>query len=237
LPSIRENFTVWEYDWLHDGEEWSVPWGNSEAQWRRTVLPRIQAFLPSRSALEIGPGYGRWTERLRRHCERLTLVDLSPRCIQYCQARFSSDSHLCYEVNDGLSLSAIPDNSIDFVFSFDSLVHAGPDVVRSYILQLAQKLTQEGSCFLHHSNLGAYQEHLGESIDFSLEHWRDREMTGDLLLQYCEEANLCCFKQELVNWRGTPWLIDGFSSIASPHSRWAAPTEVQLNYEFMSEAV
>lgn len=236
MPTIHENFTVWEYEWLHDGEEWSAPWGSSDVQWQQTVLPRIQAFLPARSILEIGPGRGRWAERLRHQCEHLTLVDLSPKCIQYCQARFAADTHMSYHVNDGLSLSAVPDDSVDFVFSFDSLVHAGPDVCRAYLRQIVNKLTPEGCCFLHHSNLGKYQDQLGETVDYALEHWRDREMTGDLLLQHCEEAGLCCFRQELVNWRGTPWLIDGFSSIALPDSRWAAPTAILLNYEFMSEA-
>ena len=237
MPSILENLTVWEYDWLHDGEEWSVPWGGSDAQWKQTIWPRIQAFLPAPSILEIGPGRGRWAERLRRQCDRLILLDLSPKCIEYCQARFAEDSHLSYYVNDGLSLNAIRDNSIEFVFTFDSLVHAGPDVCRAYILQIAQKLTRNGCCFFHHSNLGVYRQHLGAEVDFALEHWRDRDTTGELILQFCHEAHLSCFKQEFVNWRGTPWLIDGFSYIAHLDSRWAAPIQILHNFEFMAEAV
>ncbi len=50
----------------------------------------------------------------------------------------------------------VADGSIDFVFSFDSLVHAEEDVIRSYLDQLGQKLRPDGVGFLHHSNLGEY---------------------------------------------------------------------------------
>jgi hypothetical protein len=236
MPTIHENLACWENDWLHDGEEWSDPWGGSEAQWNRTILPRIQAFLPCRSVLEIGPGRGRWTERLRHHCEKLALVDLSPSCIDYCKTRFAADSRLSYFVNDGLSLSMIPDRSIDFVFSFDSLVHAAPDVCQTYIQQIAKKLTPQGCCFLHHSNLGNYQDQLDDSTTYLVEHWRDRDMTGEFMIEYCRQAHLCCFKQELLNWRDSPWPIDAFSYIAPQDSRLAAPTEVILIDDFMSEA-
>jgi ubiquinone/menaquinone biosynthesis C-methylase UbiE len=187
--------------------------------------------------LEIGPGHGRWTERLRPHCESLTLVDLSPRCIEYCKTRFAADPRLSYFVNDGMSLSMIPDKSIDFVFSFDSLVHADPDVCRAYIQQISRKLTPEGCCFLHHSNLGKYQDQLDDSTTYLVEHWRDRSMTGELMIQYCEQAHLSCFRQELLNWRDSPWLIDAFSYIASEDSPLAAPAEIIERPDFMSEAV
>ncbi len=235
MPSIEENLTCWENDWLHDGEDWSAPWGGSETQWNRTILPRIQPFLPRPSILEIGPGRGRWTERLRTQCERLTLVDLSPRCIEYCQTRFADDLRMSYFVNDGLSLSMIPDRSIDFVFSFDSLVHADSNVCRAYVHQIARKLTPQGCCFLHHSNLGEYQDQLDDSTSFLVEHWRDRSMTGELMLQYCDEAHLSCFRQELLVWRDSPWLIDAFSYIAPENSCLAAPTEIIERPDFMSE--
>jgi hypothetical protein len=63
-------------------------------------------------------------------------------------------------VNDGRSLDMIEDESIDFVFSFDSLVHADSGTVRSYMLQIARKLRFSGTGFIHHSNLGAYKRWL-----------------------------------------------------------------------------
>ena len=112
--------------------------------------------MPARTILEIAPGFGRWTQFLRPLCEDLIVVDLSPKCIEACQARFAEYGNITYHVNDGRSLDMVPNDAIDFAFSFDSLVHVESDVLHGYLSQLAQKLTPEGVAFLHHSNVGAY---------------------------------------------------------------------------------
>ncbi len=35
IPDLKWNETTWDgsYDWAARGEEWSGPWGSSEAQW------------------------------------------------------------------------------------------------------------------------------------------------------------------------------------------------------------
>ena len=60
---------------------------------------------------------------LKEHCRQLHLVDPAAECIEGCRRRFAAESHLTYHVNDGRSLEMIPNQSVDFVFSFDSLVH------------------------------------------------------------------------------------------------------------------
>jgi hypothetical protein len=50
----------------------------------------------------------------------------------------------------------VPENSLDFAFSCDSLVHAEIDVIDAYIDELSRKLTLSGIAFIHHSNIGAY---------------------------------------------------------------------------------
>lgn len=158
MPTIRDNLNYWERecDWSRQGEEWSQPWGGSETQWWGSILPRIHAFVPCDSILEIAPGFGRWTQYLKGLAKRVTLVDLSERCIEGCRQRFAADSHISYFANDGKSLDMIADHSIDFVFSFDSLVHAEADVLEAYVRQLAHKLARDGVGFIHHSNAARY---------------------------------------------------------------------------------
>ena len=86
------------------------------------------------------------------------MVDMAEHCIDACRRRFASDTHISYHVNDGKSLEMVQDDSTDFVFSFDSLVHAEADVIEIYLRQLARKLTPNGVAFIHHSNIGAYQQ-------------------------------------------------------------------------------
>jgi ubiquinone/menaquinone biosynthesis C-methylase UbiE len=125
--------------------------------WRKSIYPRIKRLLPAATILEIAPGFGRCTAYLKNHCERLVIVDLSPKCIEACKRRFANESNISYYVNDGKSLDMIADRSIDFVFSFDSLVHAQADVMEAYVKQLAVKLKPSGQGFIHHSNLGSYR--------------------------------------------------------------------------------
>src|SRR6266487_5176493 len=160
MPTVKDNLHMWntKYEWEKDGEEWSRHWGGSEAQWFGSVYPRIHAFLPTPTILEIAPGFGRWTNYLRNYCKHLIVVDLAENCIKACQQRFASDLNITYHVNDGRSLEMIPDNTIDFIFSFDSLVHAEGDVMQTYLNQLTKKLKPNGVGFIHHSNIGEYKE-------------------------------------------------------------------------------
>jgi SAM-dependent methyltransferase len=158
MPEVDENLANWSagWDWSQAGDEWSAWWGGTPALWHGALLPRIHAFVPAATILEIAPGYGRWTQYLKDLAERLVIVDLTERCIEGCRQRFADATNIEYHVNDGRSLDMVEDNSIDFAFSFDSLVHAEADVLAAYLAQLARKLKPNGVGFIHHSNIGAY---------------------------------------------------------------------------------
>jgi len=212
MPSIEDNYWAFEvaHDWSRHGEEWSDAWGSTENAWRTTVFPRIREFLDGGVILEIGAGYGRWTHYLQRKAQRLLAVDISPKCIDFCKQRFAGFPNVECFVNDGMSLSMIEDESIDFIFSFDSLVHADPPVLESYIRQAGHKLKSGAFGFIHHSNLGNYASELRRKPAAN-EHWRSRTMTAELFRGYCAAAGLHCIRQELINWGGTKRLGDCFS--------------------------
>jgi 16S rRNA A1518/A1519 N6-dimethyltransferase RsmA/KsgA/DIM1 with predicted DNA glycosylase/AP lyase activity len=50
--------------------------------WRGMLRPRINAWVPTGTILEIAPGFGRWTRFLKDVCDRLVVVDLAERCIE-----------------------------------------------------------------------------------------------------------------------------------------------------------
>jgi len=251
MPTIRENLKAWNsrYGWEARGEEWSVTWGGAEPQWRGAILPRIGAYLPARHMLEIAPGYGRWTQFLAPYAETLTVVDLAPECIAVCRERFKELKQVRCYVNDGQSLDMIPDCSVDFVFTFDSLVHAERFVLESYVRELARVLTPNGVAFLHHSNLGAFGPPgfarrwlpnracrlLMDRGLLAADHWRAYSVSADLVRDTAAMVGLTCIRQELVNWGGDR-LIDCFSTITPVSSSWSQPTERIENRGFMSEA-
>ena len=236
-----------DYDWKEGGEEWSAPWGGSAAQWFGTIFPRIHDCLPANAILEIAPGFGRWTKYLKEHCEQLHLVDPVEDCIEACRRRFGNDLHLSYHINDGRSLAMIPDRSIDFVFSFDSLVHVPRETVEAYVRQLADKLKDDGVGFIHHSNLGEYASSVAERLPpkarklltkvkvLDKNHKRASDMTAELFRFHCAAHGLTCVRQELVNWRGRR-LIDCFTTFARVGSKWAGDCKILRNPDFMREA-
>jgi len=227
---IGENRNTWDvtHDWAERGEEWSVAWGGSEAQWFSCIYPRIHRLLPAATVLEIAPGFGRWTNYLLRYCRHLIGVDLSTVCVQACRQRFARQ-HAEFHANDGTSLEMVPNSGIDFAFSFDSLVHAEAPVLESYIHQLATKLAEHGVGLIHHSNLGAYSPHVDNPGK------RAHSMTAALFLEFTKRVGLACFSQELVNW-SQPELVDCFSMITHKGSRFDRPYQRHENPNFMAEA-
>jgi SAM-dependent methyltransferase len=236
-----------KYDWKEAGEEWSAPWGSSDAQWTGTIFPRIRTFLPTGTILEIAPGFGRWTHYLKDYCEELWAVDKSSQCIEACRQRFAANSHVHCHLNDGRSLSMIPDASIDFVFSFDSFVHPNRDVIEAYLRELGTKMKIGGKGFIHLSNFGEYidtpRERLPEALAKPLiklrildwAHHRNPGMSADLFRALCAQHGLHCISQELVNWRGRR-LIDCLSLFVRSDSAPQEPTRIIRNPNFMREA-
>jgi len=255
MGTIAQNLYSWDiaYDWKHQGSEWSKDWGGVEMQWYASIFPRIHAFIPTSCILEIGPGFGRWTHFLKDLCDRLIVVDLSKKCIRSCQHRFSHCSHISYHINDGLSLDAVVDGSVDFVFSFDSLVHVEMDVIEVYLKQLALKLTPNGVGFIHHSNMTEYATYFsllkkipeGKIIDLLSKlriierksHWRAFSMSADRFARIASDAGLQCISQEIVNWKTSPKrLIDCLSVFTIKGSHWERPNQLIRNDGFMREA-
>jgi ubiquinone/menaquinone biosynthesis C-methylase UbiE len=261
MATIEENVRVWNdtYAWTNGGDEWSDSFGGTTALWHFVLYPRIHRFVPVPAILEIAPGFGRWTQFLKPQCQSIIAVDVSQKCIEHCRKRFASEPHMNFYVNDGTSLSAIPDNSIDFVFSFDSLVHAEKDVIAAYLSQFARKLTAHGVGFIHHSNIGAYpgrlalmdhyfkvpasfrrrvlnSDSISKLLSINLQGGRAKSMTAALFREYCLQAGLKCISQELINWTKGKALIDALSIFARPNSRWDTSSIVMHNSRFVESA-
>lgn len=253
MAEVDQNLEVWNagWDWSTAGDEWSAWWGGTPALWHGALLPRIHAFVPTGTILEIAPGYGRWTQYLKDICDDLVIVDLTEKCIDACRSRFAEASNIRYHVNDGRSLDMLEDGSVDFVFSFDSLVHAEADVLAAYLTQLGRKLKPDGVGFIHHSNIGEYGAltqlarrapkrglsrlvRSGALIDIIA--WRAESVTADKFAAVSEAAGLSCVAQEKINWEHGPFLIDTLSVITPRGSRWDRPREVVRNPMFRAEA-
>ncbi len=144
-------------------------------------------------------------------------------------------------MNDGLTFPMVDSGSIDFAFSFDSLVHVESDVMASYVSELARVLKPGGFAFLHHSNLDGVRHRSAldklrgriSGLPFQ-EHWRAPSMSAEKMRTYVEGAGMTCAQQELVPWgSGWPLMIDCMSTIVNIPGNQC---HVVRNPRFMEEA-
>jgi len=249
MVSVADNKALWDgsYRWSGAGDEWSASWGSVAMQWHGTVMPRIHRFLPSGTILEIACGHGRWTQFLKQHCEQLIGVDLSRECIEACKHRFAANSRLSFFVNDGRSLEFLADQSVDLIFSFDSLVHVDYATLAAYMSQFRRVLRKDGAAFIHHSNNGecaAYHPRRIPKLRYLLrmlrvlefQHLRDLSVSAAKVEAMAREHGLVCVSQEITTWLTRRTFIDCFSMIVRADSAQARPNVVVRNRGFFREA-
>ena len=263
MPSIEKNRQTFgnEKSWMADGDNWSSAWGGAETQWFGTIYPRIRRFVPTRRVLEIAPGYGRWSSFLIDCADEYVGVDLNRNCVESCRARFVSASNATFVLNDGKSLVAVSGDSINFAFSFDSLVHVEMDVIEAYLFELSRKLSRDGIAFIHHSNLGEINKTalnlswllsrivrrspLADKIQpilrglrvIDFENWRAPSVTSGKVADAARAAGLVCIGQEIINWGNqSRGMIDCLSVLTRSGSKWERPNVVVRNQYFGAEA-
>jgi SAM-dependent methyltransferase len=204
MPSLSWNVSAWggQYSWQDGGEEWSGPWGGSEAQWFGSLYPRLHRLLPAPRVLEIAPGFGRWSKFLINASSHYLGADLNQNCTDACSKRFSFAPHARFVTNDGLSLAAAQDGLYDLIFSFDSLVHAEVEVLEAYIPEILKKLSPDGMAFIHHSNLADHG-----SLNGLRSHGRGKTVSGSVVETLVNRNGGYVAVQETINWVETS-LID-----------------------------
>ncbi len=232
MPDVDWNRRSWDggHDWRNCGEEWSQPWGGSEAQWFGSLYPRLHRFLPAKSILELAPGMGRWTKFLLPLCDKYLGIDLSLECVSGCRRIFEQTHHAEFVQNDGYSLCAVEDDSVDLVFSFNSLVHVGLDVFEHYVPQIVRKLRRGGFAFIHHSNLGAFGNAFGSP------HSRDGSVSRENVERLIAKNGGKVVIQEVINWVNNVLPQDCLTLFAKDADGKVDPVHL-YNLRFAEEAV
>ncbi|MEO1009023.1 MAG: class I SAM-dependent methyltransferase [Planctomycetota bacterium] len=247
MPTVAENKRRWaSHAWREGGDEWSTLAGGSARWWHGILLPRLMpilAALPERAhVLEIGPGHGRWTRFLLDHAREATLLDLDEGCLDACVARFGQ--RVRPVLGDGWTFSgdaARVRGPVDFVFSYDSLVHAEIEALGSYLREMARVLRPGGFAFLHHSNLGAFVGREGKPA-VSPTHWRATSADAAGVRSRAVAAGLGVPLQELCT-KGGPndrAMIDCITllrkpEVGDPTSTPGGATMVLENLDFWQE--
>ena len=105
---------------------------------------------PRHSALEIGPGGGRWTRYLVGF-KHLHVVDYHQELIDELQKHFAAPN-MTFVKNNGDDFPGVPHASIDYVFSFGTFVHLDNDLIERYLKNLAPILSADANVVIQYSD-------------------------------------------------------------------------------------
>jgi len=158
MPSIEWNKKLWndDFPWPKNGDEWDNQAGfcnQPYEKWKNSIAENfiLNNINEESVVLEIAPGHGRWTEFILKKVKKIILVELSQERIKYCKKIFDNSKNIDYFMNNGKDLFFIADNSIDFIFSYDSFVHIEKDAIACYFKEFSRILKKEGIAIIHHA--------------------------------------------------------------------------------------
>ena len=134
-------------------ELYGMHWGDPE------TVPALQnvrdRFLtpyvsPTQTALEIGPGGGRWTRYLV-DCEKVYLVEYHKELLDELKVHFRQPN-LVHVLNNGNDFPGVPPRSVGFLFSFGTFVHLDLEIIDRYLANMRAVLRPGSQVVIQYSD-------------------------------------------------------------------------------------
>lgn len=131
------------------GLEWGDPEVSPPLRYIRDHF--LQPYISSETTVvEIGPGGGRWT-RYMLNAKQIYAVDYHQELLDELKSNFDS-ARIIFLKNDGDNFPNVPNESVDFVFSFGTLVHLDIDIIDRYLKNIKPLLKPESNVVLQYSD-------------------------------------------------------------------------------------
>jgi len=166
MPSIKWNKKMWTFGYKKFLEDpgsyqfYGEKWGNPENKKNLKIIKAkfLTPFInENHTALEIGPGGGRWTVYLLKF-KRLYLLDLNNEFFPYLKKRFGDPQNVSYHQTNGTDFPNIPKNSVDFLFSFGTFVHLDQEIILEYLDNMKNILKENSNVVLSYSDMSKPQK-------------------------------------------------------------------------------
>ena len=100
------------------------------------------------TTVDLGALNGKWTELLFEYTDKIICVDLFDSCFKNIKQRHPNNN-LEFYVTRGDELDGIDSESVDLVFSIDTLTRALPLVVQNYIKEASRVLKPKGKAIFN----------------------------------------------------------------------------------------
>lgn len=132
---------------------YGIEWGDPNEKWFLKLVRNqfIQPYVNlEHTALEIGPGGGRWTRYLLSF-SRLFVLDKHQELLDELAKKFQNP-HMVPVLGNGTDIPGIPDSSIDYVFSFGVFVHLDAWIIREYLDSLHRAVSDTANIVIQYSD-------------------------------------------------------------------------------------
>ena len=152
LANIKKMITPETAEWDKYYKEAEIM---ANSQFESIIKPFVDKFslLNSNSViLDFACGRGRIANIIKDKCRTLICCDISEEAINYCKERFINQKNVICIVGEENKIN-IEDNSIDFIYSWDAMVHFNYRHIDRYLCEFFRILNYGGYVFIHHSNL------------------------------------------------------------------------------------
>jgi ubiquinone/menaquinone biosynthesis C-methylase UbiE len=108
---------------------------------------------PDMTVLEVGPGGGKWSVRIAPKVKHLIVLDVSEGMLKRTKSRCEAQgiTNVEYVLSNGKDFKPIPDESIDFFFSYDVFVHIALEDTWPYSQEIARVLAPGGQGACHYA--------------------------------------------------------------------------------------
>ena len=138
---------------LGKGDVYGLEWGDPETTPPLTYVRDhfLQPYLtPMTTAIEIGPGGGRWT-RYMLGVKRLYAVDFHQELLDELKSNFKQ-KNLIFVKNNGNDFPGIANESIDFIYCFGTFVHLDVEVIDQYLRNMKMLLKPNSNVVIQYSD-------------------------------------------------------------------------------------
>lgn len=212
---LDENYYFHEY--ITPNRNWTGYYNHAEKsaehQFQTIIVPVLNKYSlmdSDMSVMDFACGWGRIAEFIKDQYAKLVLCDISKDALNYCRERFVNYENIEYaksEVN-GLPLQ---NESLNFIYSWDAMVHFGYKLMDIYIGEFARVLKAGGYCVIHHSNLenaDIDSKYLSENFNENI-HWRSKISIQDVS-RIARNYKLKVVEQIVIDW-GEIKKLDGIT--------------------------
>jgi SAM-dependent methyltransferase len=181
-PSTTDPVQALRDTWSHYAREWDdrpdlnlgvqtlgEEWGGAEFAERIVTEVAAPYLGPEVDVLELGCGGGKFSAHLRPRSRSLVCADISADMLARTRAHVGEGDDVSYLQLNGRDFGGVADASVDFIYSYDVLLHLQPQNVFSY-LRDARRILRPGGIFMIHAiNLASP----GGSYHFEVQYVQD----------------------------------------------------------------